>query len=271
MFHLTAYTLVSGAAAQTNADVPSVNDAIITSRNSHFILTDDFRLMLAAAMSATMTSARLNAPSINAFARHHIWPFDAATVEPAVVVDLPAVADYMDAPIKLPIMEEVGWEVTNTAVIAETFTILNWLMTPDHRAPYVPPGLQRLAIKASYAITSVARAWTGPGAITFAENLRGGWYSIVGMAVEDPNTIAARLLFPRGRMYDGRVLRPGVLVQNAYIRRPFRKFMGGVGIYGKFHSFEAPQVEILATNAAAHTGDLQLDLVYHGDAEPSGQ
>lgn len=270
MFHLAAYRAVLGAAVQTNADVAAIADAVLTSRNSHYIYSDDFRLMLAYALSATLTSARLNAPTVNAFARHHIWPFDSTGVEPAVIPDEPALADYRNAPIKLPQSEEVAWEVTDTAGTAEAFTILNWLATPDHRVGYVPPGIQRLTIKCSYTIASVLSVWSGPGAITFAENLRGGWYSVVAAFVEDPNTLAFRLLFPRARSYDGRILRPGSLAQNAYVRRPARQIMDGLGVWGKFNSYEPPQVEILAATSAAHTGDLQLDLVYHGDNEPQG-
>lgn len=270
MFHLAANRFVSGAAVQTNADVAALADPILTTRNNHHIFTDDFRLILAYALSATLTSMRLNAPTVNAFARHHLWPFDSTGVEPAVIPDEPAMADYRNAPVKLPQMEEIAWEATDTAGTAEAITVLTWLATPDHRLGFVPPGIQRLTIKASYAIASVLGAWTGPGTITFAENLRGGWYSVVAAFSEDPNCLAFRLIFPRAKQYGGRILRPGSLAQNAYVRRPARQIMDGLGVWGKFHSFEPPQIEILCVNAAAHTGDLQLDLVYHGESEPQG-
>ena len=99
--------------------------------------------------------------------------------------------------------------------------------------------------------------------------MRGGWYSIVGFNSVDPLGLVTRLIFPRARQYDGRVLRPGTLCQNAVGLRPNPRFDGRIGVYGKFHSFEPPQIEILANNAGAHTPDMKVDLIYHGEMEPT--
>lgn len=275
MFHTLAYHFTSGAAAQTNADVASVADPVITQQQNHFIFTDDFRLGMAFALSATLVAARMNAPSMNAYGRHQIWPIESTGVQPAVIPDLVQLADYLDSPVALPQDEQIAWEVTNTAVVAEDFLILLWIFTPDHQK-VVPSGIQRLTVRAKpgasfsapTAINTAAYTWSGPSQISFEQNLRGGWYSVVGLDAVDGNGLVVRLIFPRARQYDGRVLRPGALSQNVVGRRPNRLFMGRLGPYGKFHSFEPPQIEVLAVDAAAHTPDLKLDLVYHGEAEP---
>lgn len=277
MYHLLAYHLTGGAAAQTNVDVPAIADPVITQQQSHYVFTDDFRLGLALAASATLTAMRMNAPSINAFGRHQIWPIEDSGVQPYVPTDLVQVANYLRQPIQLPQNEQIAWEVSNTAVVAEDFLVLMWVFTPDHQFD-VPRGIQRLSVRfkpgasftAPSAITpSAAYTWTGGTQISFEQNLRGGWYSVVNLWSVDPNAVACRLIFPRARQYDGRVLRPGVITQHAQTRRPSPLLTAGLGVLGKFHSFEPPQIEILTTDAAAHNPDLRMDLVYHGEAEPT--
>lgn len=276
MYHLLAYHTQGGAAAQTNLDVPAVTDAVITQQQSHFVFTDDFRLGAAFAISATLTAARLNAPTMNAFGRHQIWPLESTGVQPAVIDDLPQIASYLNQPIQLPQNEQIAWEVTNTAVVAEDFLVLLWIFTPDHQRS-VPNGIQRLTVRAKpgasfaapTAIAATAYTWSGPSQISFEQNLRGGWYSVVNLFAEDPAALAIRLIFPRARQYDGRVLRPGVLTQQSFATRPSPTLRDGLGVMGKFHSFEPPQIEILTTTTANHTPDMRMDIVYHGEAEPT--
>lgn len=270
MFHTVAYSAVTAQAAAL-ADLPAVSDTILTVRNSHLIFTDDFLLRLAYGLGSSQTLMRFNTPTLNAYFRHQLWPFDFGGATPGVVPDRPAIIDYGDMPIKMPENEEIAIEVSNASGVGgERNSVFLWLFTADHQFA-VPKGIFRGTARATYSITpAAAGAWSGASAFTFAENLRGGWYSVVGFNVFDASTLAARLIFPRARQYDGRVLRPGTLAQNAGGNRPDRKFDGGLGVYGVFHSFEPVQVEILSNTAALHTGECRLDLVYHGDSPPAG-
>lgn len=268
MFHTVAYNANPAGPSAANADLTAAVDTILTTRNNHLIFTDDFRLGLAYGIGQTITQLRFNAPSLNAYFRHHVWPLDTGAANPATVPDRPALVDYLSQPLLMPENEEVALEVSNGAAGAERDSALLWLFTPDHQL-MIPTGMIRLTARATYAITTAsAFAWSGAGVFTFAENLRGGWYSVVGFNVFDAGTVAARLIFPRGKPYDGRILRPGVLAQQATGNRPDPRFMGRIGVYGKFHSFEPVQVEIFSNTAAAHTGECRLDLVYHGEQEP---
>lgn len=270
MFHTVAYNGNPAGPNASNVDLTAAVDTILTTRNNHLIFTDDFRLGLAYGLGQTITDVRLNMPSVNAYGRHHLWPLDGDTVNPATVQDRPAIISYLSQPVVLPQNEEMAWEVSNAAAGAERDSVLAWLFTPDHGYA-IPSGLQRLTLRMTYAITTAAAfAWSGAGTLTFAETPRGGWYSVVGLSLFDASTLAGRLIFPRGRAYNGRILRPGAPAQNAVARRPDRLFDGQLGVYGKFHSFEPVQIEIFSSTAAAHTGEVRLDVVYHGDMEPAG-
>lgn len=269
MFHTVGYNVNTGAAA-ANTDMTALTDTILTTRNNHLIFTDDFRLGLAYALGQTITQVRLNMPSINAYFRHHVWPLDTGAANPATVPDRPALVDYLTMPMVLPQNEEMAWEVSNGAAGAERDSLFAWLFTPDHRND-IPMGITRQVARATYSITTAAAfAWSGASNFTFAENLRGGWYSVVGFYVFNASALCARLIFPRAKQYNGRILRPGTIIQNATGNRPAERFGGRLGVWGKFHSFEPVQVEIAANTAAAHTGECRLDLVYHGENEPQG-
>ena len=268
MMHLSAYIASLAGTPSTNADLQAITDTVLAVRNSHIIFTDPFQLFLAYAAGDTLKEMRLNAPTLNAYCRHQIWPIEQTGATPAQASDRPALVNYMSSPIVLPQNEEIAWEVTNGAAGAEVTAMLMWLMTPDHQWG-IPGGIQRIVARATYSIVATANVWSGAQTITFEQTLRGGWYSVVGLAVEDPHSIAARLVFPRAKQYVGRVLRPGCLVQSSFANRPAPEFMGRIGPYGKFHSFEPAQIEILAVTTATQAGDIRLDMVYHGDTEPT--
>lgn len=259
MFTVLAYFENLGAAA-ADSDVNAVSDQEWTQRNNHFIFTDEVRLLGTFVHAASVTRARLNVPSLNAYARHQLWPIHRSATIPSD----PRLGDYRNFPLRLPQNEELAVEGSNDAGAGEDFWSYFWLGTSNWNMQ-LPSALQRFTARATYAITSVDSAWSPLGNLTFAENLRGGMYAVLGMNVFDANAMLARLVFPRGNTYGGRRMRPGCLVQNAVGDTPNPMFMGGLGLWGTFHSFEPPQVEILANNAAAHTGEVRLDLAYLGE------
>ena len=259
MHHLLAYNASLGVAA-ANADVAMVADQEFTARNNHLLTQDDFRLLAAAYLAASATGARISAPTLNGFARHHIWPIHRS----ATIPDDPRLQDMRMNPLRLPAGEEIAVEASNDLGAAtERSTAFLWLAGPSWSTT-IPTGIQRLTVRATYSITTTAYSWSALGALTFAENLRGGRYTIVGLNVFDANSLAVRLVFGRGNMVNGRRMRPGVLCQNAVSDRPNPVFMGGLGVYGEFLTIEPPQVEVYATNTAAHAGECRVDLIYSG-------
>lgn len=257
-FHLLAYS-VTGGAALTDGDVTAPADQSFSRRNGHFIFSEPYNLIAAWALGATITRARLNVPTINAVARHQIWPVEVGTVVPARVY----VQDMRTYPMPLPMNEEIAIEATNAA--AEQATAIMTIAPPGWNMN-LPRGLQRLTVRATGAVTLTAFTWSALGAITFAENLRGGWFSVVGMQCFCAGMLAIRLVFPRMEAYNGRILRPGVLGQNAIANAPADWQMGGLGEFGRFHSFEPPQIECFGNAAGAAVQEIRLDLVYLGNS-----
>lgn len=260
-FHLLAYEAALGVAA-ANTDVPAVLDPEFTQQGSHFIFTEPYTLLLAYYFAASATDARFNVPTINGIARHHFSPIQRS----ATIPDIPYVQDYRMQPMPLPQNEQIAVEGSNNLGAAtEASTALLWVAPPGWNQN-IPMGMQKLQVRFTYSITTGAGfQWTA-GAITFAEALKGGSYSVIGLQVQDANTLACRLIFPRGNVVNGRRLRPGVMSMNALGNRPWPDFDGLMGVYGRFHSFEPPQIEIITTVGAAHANvEGRMLLMYEGN------
>jgi hypothetical protein len=103
--------------------------------------------------------------------------------------------------------------------------------------------------------------------ITLEQSLRGGVYSIVGADCFVAGCIAFRVIFPRQKLYSGRKLRPGSLCQNAL--GDFPPLLGQLqaryfGEWGRFHTFELPQVEVWGNAAGAATMEIRFHCLYLG-------
>lgn len=263
MHHLLAFS-ESTAAAASDDQINAVADPEFTTRNNRFIFTEPYNMIGIFGNGASMTRARLNVPEINAIARHQIWPVERS----ATIPDEPGWQDYRDYPMQMPVNEEVSVESTNDlAMGTEIHNFFIWLAPPSWNRN-LPRGIRRLTIRVTGAVAGVAQAWSALGNLTFAENLRGGWYSIIGAQCFDAGTLALRFVFAKPFIHMGRKLRPGIICQEAIGNTPLREQFGGLGVFGHFHSFEPPQIEILANATAASTQEIRLDLVWHGERMP---
>lgn len=267
MFHTLAYT-GNFAGTQTLANLPAITDTIITSRSNDYIVTDDFRLGLAYGLGSTLSELRFNWPSLISYGYHQIYEYDLQGTTAALVPDRPALVDYLSSPIKIPLDEQLDVQASVAAATTEQAYLLLWIFTPDHQFT-VPTGVQRLTLRATYAFTpGTANVWSGAQALTFETTFKGGWYSVVGMDVKDATSIAARLIFPKARTYNGRALRPGCLCRTTQANRAPERFMGKLGVFGVFNSFELPAIEVLPSTTAAKTGVCAFDVVYMGTGDP---
>jgi hypothetical protein len=262
-YHLLAYeeALAAGAAL---SDLDAVPDSEFTRRNDHFIFTEQYNALAFYYQAASATLARLNVPSINAVARHQIYPFFRSATIPTDW----RFQDFRMMPMALPENEELAVEGSNNLGCGtENSTCFIWVAPPQWNMN-LPRGIQRLTIRATASAAGTAQAWGSLANLTFSENLRGGWYSLVGAAFFDAGTLALRFVFAKPRIYNGRKFRPGVLSMEALGNTPNIHGLNAFGVIGKFHSFEPPQIEIFANATAASTQELWLDLVWHGDSEP---
>lgn len=261
MFHLLAWSEAGIAAGATDADINAVVDDEITTRNNHFILTEPFNALCFTCIETSVTRARLNIPTINAIARHQIFPIHRSSTVPSDF----RWQDFRDWPFKLPVNEELAVEATNDLGAATEVSNAFSIIAPPSWNRNLPRGGQRINVRATGALAGVAQSWSGNGALTFAENLRGGWYTVVGAQCFDAGSLAFRLNFARPYMYGGRKLRPGNLCMEAIGNTPPFDYGNGFGVWGSFHSFEPPQFQILANASGASTQEIRLDLIYTGE------
>lgn len=265
MFHLLAYQTGAAATATPDLDMTAVPDSVFTARNGHFIFSERYKMLASFQNGVTPTRRRLNMPSLNTLGRHHFWPLEAS----ATVPDLPGIADYRDFPIDIPLREELAVEATVSAAGPEQNNQLIWIGDMGWNRN-LPVGQARITVRATGAVAGVANAWSGLGVLTLAENLRGGYYAMVGAQCFDAGTLAARFMFPRSSSAMVKPMRPGILCQEAIANSPLKENMGGFGVLGTFDSDEMPQVEIYANATAASVQEFRLDLIYFGNQVPQG-
>lgn len=263
MFHPLIYEEALAAGA-TAGDMDAVADDEFTRRNDHYIVTDPFNVLAMYYQAASAIRARLNVPEVNAIARHQIWPvFRSATVP-----DDPRIQDFRSNLFPLSQNEEIAVEGANDlAMGTENSTCVIWIAPPTWNRN-LPRGSQRLVIRATGATAGVAQSWSTLGALTFAENLRGGWYAIVGCECFDAGSLAFRFVFSKPYMYAGRKLRPGNLCMEALGNRPCLQINDTFGVWGYFHSFEPPQFQIYANATGASVQEFWIDVIYLGDRPP---
>jgi hypothetical protein len=260
-FHLLTYSLTT-AAATTLGDLQAVSDPIFTQRNGHFTFTDPLKLLAAQASSAAPIEALIKSPTWNAQTLFNVDPLTAGVAQPNPPIVM-FLNDYLPV---IPQDEEVQVQMTDATATANTLTGGLWVATPDW-SMNVPKGIGPLAVfpaRFSFTATLAANVWSGLGPIVFEQALRAGWYAVVGAKIYATAALYFRVQFPRSTLYNGRALRPGDCTSSAigaqawytnlYVTSPF-------GVWGKFHTFELPQVEMYATAAAAsntYNGRLML-------------
>lgn len=266
MFHLAAYTTAFAGAA-TLQDMTAAVDGAFTQRNGHLTFTSPMKLLAAHYTGALVTAAQLSVPSINAIAPHNIYPPNLAVTE----LTNPNVQDLRDWPLQLPLEEEIA--VQATASGAEQENAFLWFGTPMWTADISPARVQsggdanlgrRLTILATAATTKVANAWSANAVIVPQQNLKGGVYAILGITPFVAGVLAMRMDFPASKMYQGKKLFPGDLVQAAYGNVPNRRGPTWLGIWGAFHTFELPSVQVWGNAAGAATLTMWIELVYLG-------
>lgn len=260
------YTIATGGAV-TDLDMTAVADAEFAPRNNHIIFTEPYDCAALVAMGATASRFNVQIPQWNAIGRFNVWPI---MISSAKILSPPRVMWHFPNGPHFPQKEEITIKVTAGA--AENDCAMLFPITPGH-SRNLPAGEQTIPIRATAAITQVAAGWSAPVALTMEQSLRGGVYSIVGAECVCVNSAAFRLIFPSSRFYKGRRLRPGWLCQDVIGDLPDTRFHIDpyyLGEWGRFHSFELPQIEVFGIAAAAGvTVELRLWLKYLGSDDDS--
>lgn len=265
MHHLIAWT-GSNPGATNNFDLTAVTDTIVGTRNGHFIFTDPLRIAYLFAQSTLITDARLLSPT---FAAVNSDGFRIAGFQrKAGVGGTPTLADrYIANPIALPTNEEIQGQASKSAAGAEQQWVLASIVTPGWNRN-IDTGPQMMMEATTASFTPAANVWSGAQNIVMNANPRGGVYAVVGASLQQAaDTLAFRMIFPRQGSYNGRFYRPGWIAQNAI--GDFEDVITQVdryhlGVWGYFHTFELPMVEVFTPISAAMTPVLRMWTIYLG-------
>lgn len=257
MFHTCAYSKSLGSV--TNSDVSAVQDDVLAINNSHLILTERYDLIAAWAFGANLTRMRFANVAQTQLGSNHIWPIEVS----ATVPDDPAIMDLRYRPLELPMDEEITLEASTSAVGPAQHGALLWLAPPG-MSWNIPAGIDRFISRSTVVIAAgTETTWTALATPTFERDLFNGSYAVVGAWLVAANALAFRMRFPDMQRIAGKELRPGGLVQDTLALAPWSAQGGGLGEWGRFHTFTKPQVQVLADGAGG-TYEFFLDLVYLG-------
>ncbi len=263
MFALLAYTGTNAGAA-VYQDLSAAIDPDFTQRNLHYTFTEPYDLLQAFLAGDDITNARILVPSWNAIGEFQLFPPNAVAAD--TILPNGSHIWFGDMRPEIPVNEEFQMQQSSSAALAQG-THFIWIGTKDWNRN-LPRGRLAIPIRATGAVATTAFTWSATGALAFAQAMRGGVYAVVGAACQCVNALAFRLIFPRTKMYHGRKLRPGGICVNAWNdREPLLDVADRfrLGVWGYFHTFELPQLEIFGNVAGAAVQEVRLWLVYLGE------
>jgi hypothetical protein len=263
-FGVLAYNATAAAAGASNVDLTAATDPDFSARNGHYIFTEDYNLWGVSALETSWTAGRFQVPSWNAIGQFSIFSGNRFLALPANT-QLDVWEPYQPP---IPKLEELQVQASNNLGAAtEISNALIWIATPDF-SKNLPRGRLPILVTATLTVTPTLNAWSGGNAISLSTSLRGGVYAVIGATVVGANACWFRIIFPRYRLYRGRKLRPGGFLQKAvgdvFYNQSYPWVMN-MGEWGRFQTFELPQIDLFGTVAGAITYTAFLWLVYLGE------
>lgn len=265
LHHILAYSGASGGAVTDN-DTAAVVDPSFIPVNSHFIFTEQYRILSVIGLGANLSKVRLSSPTLDQFGQPNVLPLNHALNPPSPL----NIADWRRVPFPLPENEEIKFLLSTSAAEQDTgFLIIappDW--TQDVQPPASVSGFRpcRILVRTSQSITLVANSWVSGNLLTFDQKPRGGWYRVNGAWAAGTNLQAFRLNFPRYVPVNGRKLFPGAIGMASDNDFHWPRIEQEWGTWGRFHTFEPPSVDVFGSAAGAQTIRLYLDISYDGDA-----
>lgn len=244
--------LFAGAMAsdQTNLGIPILSDPGLTPLDTRrYLIPSECECIGAWAAADSITRARVATESLRTLGLPEVFPLN-AVAEPT----LPLGIDWrVNDPFRLMANDSLSIEVTTgtqVAAFAWGAAYLSWGKT-------VVPNGPRTTVRGTSTQTLVANAFTS-GGITLDQNLPVGNYAVIGMKVVCADAWAARLIFPAGVNR-----RPGVMTGETRAGWEYMQMErhGRLGEWGRFHSVNIPQLEILGHTAGSETATVYLDVV----------
>jgi len=245
MHHTIAWTASTAQAVEVDT-VPLADPVIPVTAANHFLPQRDAKLLYIGAASANMQRARFSSPSLALVTTPFIRP-----ISGAVGFGVPQrFQDYTYDPIVIRGLEELVLFTFHAGAAAEQVYGIAGIDYGQEPAPVGNP----YTLRGTSAGPAVANVWTQI-AMTWFNQLPTGLYACIGLEAFSATNIATRLIF------ENQVPRPGALGIQAlgnYDDEIFR--FGELGIWGRFHNYVMPLVEVLC-NAADASFEIYLDIV----------
>jgi hypothetical protein len=233
-FHLVAWQATVASTAE--ADITPVQDNIMLIQNNHFVPQVNTMIQFMAAIGLLIARARLVSPKLRQVTTPFIRPINLALLP----VSRMAIADYRQNPLSINGLEELVYDVTNSANTSGSYHGVAGLM----RGPYVPPPSGDIyTMRGTGTTTVTANGWS-QAAITWQDTLPAGNYQAVGLEFISTTAIAARLIFEQQQDRPGCV---GTAIDGNITHPMFLK--GGLGAWGMFTANRLPNVEVLCDSA----------------------
>lgn len=266
-FATLVYNASAATAGASNVDFAAATDANFSTRNSHYIFSEPYKLGATMLVGASVTGGRFQSPTLNAIGEFNIMSANRQINPPSN----PQWDLYGDMPPPLPMNEEFQLQGSNN--LGSSTEIENGIIQilSNDWSPALPRGVMLGLYKATFTVTPTLNAWSADQAITMSANLRAGVYAVVGAALQGDHAAAFRINFPRQKLYMGRKLLPGGAVQKQVgdvLSNQRVPWQCGWGEWGRFFTFELPLVEVFGVAAVSTTYTLFLWLVYLGE-DPS--
>lgn len=263
-YHTVVYNAPAAGINAANLDMTAATDTELSQRNGHYVLTERYRLLAAALIGASVTRGRYQVPRWSAIGEPVIFNANRSLQPPSN----PQWDSYVGYPPEIPQNEELQVQVSNNLGAATEQENCVLQLAPDDWSQNLERGDYAFPVRATATITPVLNAWSGGQALAFTQSLRGGTYAILGTVVQGTNAVAWRWIFPRNRLYHGRRMRPGGLIQTAIgdvVSNVFQPWVMGWGTMGYFASNELPSIELFGTTAAAITYNVFIWLAHLSD------
>lgn len=258
--HLLAYTgsLGNGTDTQCNA----LSDGVLTITNNNFLMQRDSRVILGWAGGATLTDARLNAPSFANYGDVYIHPVHRS----ATAASNPPIWFPNYQPVRTKANEELKVKINDgiSGTGVERVTVLA-LICGDTDTPDPIPDGPIYTFRYTSTTSVAANAWTQL-AITWTTTPPPGVYCVLDNHITSANMIAARMIFPP------RIWRPGSIGNvNQYDNRWNPETPWILGPLGYFRVPVYPLIEVLANSTdSSFTGFLTVKRMGNLQDLPAG-
>jgi hypothetical protein len=270
-FATLVYNAPAAGVNTVNLDFSAAVDPDFSQRNNHYIFTEPYRLLASSMIGVSVVRGRYQVPTWNAIGEGVIFNANRALQPPSN----PQWDWYVARQPGVPLNEEFQVQVSNNLGAATEIENVVLQLVTDDWTNNLPQGKSIVGswsvtfpVRVSFTVTPTLNAWSGPQILTFSQSLRGGVYAVVGGVLQGTNSVAWRVIFPRYKLYHGRKLRPGGLIQTAVgdvVCNQWDPWVMAMGEWGRFHTFEPPTIEVFGTAAVSTTYQGFLWLVFIGE------